>query len=328
MTHQMHPEAKLILARLAREQVIALYHFTSVENLSGIFQTQALCSKQTLFNLKRWPPLVPGGNLLSHNLDRHIGNWDKISLNLTPHTPMVYHKKQQQHLCFLIIRPEVAAWQGVVFTDSNAANTTNQMRGGGIAGLNNITFEAIRAIPRPWDRAGWVRPVQAEVLIPDQIPLEYISKVVFVSKASLMYTERLCKGLVHPPFSVNSQVFADFEFRISKWKVDFSHVTDLIITDSKIDENVIHLPHAQKNKFSKKESDRVTAIASVQANTGTKAEVRWLPINLVETTTFDTSDHYFHWPHLETKKLPNGVYSVEYLLNGLHWAATDFEITQ
>lgn len=259
-------------------------------------------------------------------LDRYIGNWDKISLNFTPHTPMVFYKKQQQHLCFLLIRPEVASWLGATFTNSNAAKTTNQLRQQGIAGLNNIKFEAIRAIPRPWDREGWVQPVQAEVLIPDQVPLEYISKIVFVSKASLMYAERLCKGLAHPPFSVDSQVFANFEFRMSKWKVDFSHVTELILTDSKIDKNVVQSSYIHKNKFSKAICNTVTALVSVQTAAGTKAEIRWHPIGISESIKFETSNRYFHWSDIELNGLSNGVYTVEYILNDQRWAAIDFEV--
>ena len=67
MTHRMHPESQAILARLAREGMTTLYHFTGVENLPGICQAQALCSKQTLVNQKLWPPPVPGGNSLSHD---------------------------------------------------------------------------------------------------------------------------------------------------------------------------------------------------------------------------------------------------------------------
>lgn len=238
---------------------------------------------------------------------------------------MVFYRKREQHLCFFMIRPEVATWSGVVFTDSNAARTTNQVREAGLSGLNNIKFEAIRAQPRPWDRDGWVRPVQAEVLVPDQIPFDFVSKVVFVSKASLTYAERLCNQLPHPPFTVDKQLFADFSIS-SKWTVDFPHVIELILTDGKIDESVVHLTHNHKNKYSRKNSSSVTAVTLVQAAAGTKAEVRWLPINMSATTEFATSDQYHHWPHISLDRLPDGVCSVEYYLNGVLWTAIDFEV--
>lgn len=200
----LHADADGILARLRQEGVTALYHFTSVENLSGICQIQALCSKQTLEKERQKLPRNTGGNPLSHSLDRYRGNWDKVSLNLTSHTPMVYHRKREQHLCFFVIRPEVATWSGVAFTDTNAASNAYQ-RGEGLAGLNNIKFASIRSIPRPGDRDGWVQPVQAEVLVRDRIPLEYISHIAFVSKASMSYGEKLCGLHSHPPYMLISK---------------------------------------------------------------------------------------------------------------------------
>ncbi|WP_376795594.1 DarT ssDNA thymidine ADP-ribosyltransferase family protein [Thermogemmatispora sp.] len=58
--------------------------------------------------------IVPSGSTEKNN------NWDKVSLSFTPYTPMAYHVKRRRHLCYLCISPEVAALQGVIFTDTNA----------------------------------------------------------------------------------------------------------------------------------------------------------------------------------------------------------------
>src|SRR5260370_14339668 len=181
MSRSLHPDARAMLARLKHEGITALYHFTSVENLPSICHTGGLYSKQMLEDAGKWPCPVPGGEGPSHSLDRTIGNWDKVSLSLTPHTPMAYRRKGKVHFCFFIVHPEVATWLGVVFTDSNAAGTTNQLRGKGLTGLNNIKFDFIRSTSRPGDREGWKRHVQAEVLVPDRIPFTYVSEVAFVS---------------------------------------------------------------------------------------------------------------------------------------------------
>lgn len=57
MAHPLHPDAAAILARLQRERVSTLYHFTSVENLPSICEQQGLCSKQTLEKERKWPLL-------------------------------------------------------------------------------------------------------------------------------------------------------------------------------------------------------------------------------------------------------------------------------
>src|SRR2546421_11765229 len=98
-----------------------------------------------------------------------------VHLNLTPYTPMAYGKKQKDHLCFFRIKPQVAAWSGVVFTDTNAASN-NHLRGEGLQGLDHINFEIILSITRG-DKDTWKRYVQAEVLVPGSIPFEYISEI-------------------------------------------------------------------------------------------------------------------------------------------------------
>jgi hypothetical protein len=109
----LHPDAGQILQRLRQEQITGLYHFTSIENLPLIREMNALCSKAVLETAGCWPCLEPGGNSLSHNLDHWNGNWDKVSVNFTPHTPMAYHRKRASHLCFFVLRIKVAAYAGV-----------------------------------------------------------------------------------------------------------------------------------------------------------------------------------------------------------------------
>jgi len=117
-----HGEADRILNRLQRENIRCLYHFTSIENLPCIRQTNALCSKETLEAEGLWPCPEPGGNELSHRLDQTNQNWDKVSLNFTPWTPMAYLKKQASHLCFFVVEVAVAGFEGVIFTDTNATS--------------------------------------------------------------------------------------------------------------------------------------------------------------------------------------------------------------
>jgi len=166
-----HPQAEQILRRLRQEQVSALYHFTSIENLPCIRDMQVLCSKQLLEDEDRWPPLVPGGDALSHSLDRRHDNWGMVSCSFTPRTPMAYRRKPNSHLCFFVVQIEVATFSGVFFTDINGTANDHQ-RAEGIPGVNLIHFDVIQSFPRPWEREGWFRYVQAETLVPNCIPLD------------------------------------------------------------------------------------------------------------------------------------------------------------
>lgn len=170
------------------------------------------------------------------------------------------------------------------------------------------------------------------MLVPDRLPFEYVSKVVFVSNASMQHAERLCGSQAHPPFSVDWKLFADF-LRSSQWIVNFPHVVELILTDTKIDENVVHLPYVHKNEYSKASGGSVTFVASVRAMAGTQARVLLSPSNVsgIEkdiTRMFEKSERYYHWHSISLEELSDGVYSVEYYLDSLRWASTDFKVAQ
>jgi hypothetical protein len=307
------------------EKIQALYHFTSVENLPSIRRMGALCSKQVLEDANLWPVSECGGNELSHNLDRWNDNWDKVALNFTPHTPMLYHKKQQCHLCFFVIKVDVATFAGVVFTDTNATSS-NQRRGEGPEGLDLVNFDAVRSLPRPWDRDGWVRPVQAEILVPDRIPLNYVSEVVFVSKASLEDAERLWGPQPHPPFRVASTYFSDTPGARTT-ALNFAHAVEILLTDLPVDKSNVRDVKTHKSTFARSTTDRITAIVSIHAIAGVRAQVTWNPGNTTSTTEFEKSQRYLHWPRIQIDRLPNGKCYFEYRLGDIRWVTVEFHVT-
>jgi hypothetical protein len=217
---------------------------------------------------------------------------------------MAYHRKRAQHLCFFLINPEVATWSRVVFTDTNAASITNQLRGEGLAGLDNIKFDVMRSIPRPGDREGWLRPVQAEVLVPDSIPLAYVSEIVFVSNASMNYGQYLCKSLVHPPFSVKAQMFTDSP-RAPQTAINFAYVKELLLAGPKAGLNMVYL---EKNKYSMTVDDYVKVIADVNALSGTKGIFSLYSIssreeNAIGVREFPRQDGHRHTCNIPLNKL-------------------------
>ena len=61
MTILLSSEADDILERLEAERINHLYHWTSLENLSGISRIQQICSKKVLDDYGLWPPPQPVG---------------------------------------------------------------------------------------------------------------------------------------------------------------------------------------------------------------------------------------------------------------------------
>jgi len=324
MSRAKDDPAAMILERLKQERIAALYHFTSVENLPSIRDTDRLCSKEVLCTLGQWPCADPGGNQQSHNLDQQNDNWDKLSLTFTPRTPMAYRKKPLKHLCFCVIDVGAAALPNVVFTDTNATSTIfPHKRDTGINGLNLVDFGAVRAIPRGWDKDGWVRPVQAESLIPEALPLAYVKEIVFVSDASLAEAERLWGGSPHPPFRVSPEMFSDFPGVLT---FSFAFMREYFLTDDAIDGNNVNQPHAHRIVFERARTQRIFAVITSHITAGTVAETTWNPGNIRSTHTFTTSGNYRHWPRVNAQRLPIGECQVEYRLGGVRWATIPFRM--
>jgi hypothetical protein len=315
------PEADEILTRLRLEGIENLYHFTSVKNLPSISKQGALCSKELLESSDDWPCPDPGGNDLSHNLDRANDNWDKIGLNLTPHTPMAYRKKPEGHLCFFVISPLVAGWEGAVFTDTNAASNDHQ-RGEGLAGLALINFEMVRSLSP--GNPEWKKLVQAEVLVPHKIPLEFISKVAFVSEASKIEGERLWGHANCPNFAVDKEIFTNSPQNLHH-PCGFPFVSKVMLTDSLVDRSNVKGLTAHCPKFRRQDTNIITAIIRLETLTGTKGKVTWDSAREKEHE-FDTSDTYIWWPSIPIQDLPNGSCSLRVSLDDILWATVDFEV--
>lgn len=186
-----------ILHHLKSNNIQSLWHFTNIFNLSNIVAYGGLRSKEFLEDNSFLDRIICGGNPLSLDLDKRFGNWDKISLNFTPYTPMAYHKKKEAHLVFIELDIEVATFEGVYFTDCNATRKRNgQIREKGLKGLKNVKFDLINSKPKPWDQ-DWHKFVQAEILVPDYIPIEYFKSIHFVSDASKETAIQFMRDMEH-----------------------------------------------------------------------------------------------------------------------------------
>jgi len=178
LSPRLHSQGHQILRVLRQHGIEVLFHFTSVQNLKGISEMNGLCSKKMLSEAGRWPPPWSGGDQLSHNLDMSCGNWDMVSLSYVPNTPMAYHRKQQEDLCFVEVDPSVATWSGVLFTNTNAASLTAS-RLAGLRGVKEVDFDEFASVPAQPGNPTWKRAVQAEVLVPQFVPLGYVVRVSF-----------------------------------------------------------------------------------------------------------------------------------------------------
>lgn len=317
-----HPDAVQIIDRFNAEGIESFFHFTSIDNLPNISRTGALCSKQILEENGEWPCTNPGGNDLSHNLDRCNENWDKVALNLTTHTPMAWHKKHSNHLCFFIVSNEVAGWTGTYFTNTNAASNDHE-RESGLPGINLINFEMIKSNIRPGN-SEWKKLVQAEVLVPDQIPWDYVRSIAFVSQTSLDLGKRMWGCTNHPPFTVNKELFLDTP-DVSDTLCGFPYISEVILTNSNVSKDNVREITLNQTQFQRRTSREITMIAKINTLPGTVAKTIWNAEIELQTMFQKTKSGYW-WKTVAIDDLPNGISSLKITLNDLPWAIVDFEV--
>jgi hypothetical protein len=158
-----------------------LYHFTDRRNLGMIRQYGGLWP---LASLKKGNVVIPaaGGNDWSHDADERVGMDRYVHLCFRNSHPMEYSARQDGRITdsiFLRIHPAVLAFPGVMFTDdvSNKSGVVAQP----IANARTmIDFQIL------YTRTEWSDPAimerlkraeKCEVLVPQQIPLNYIGNM-------------------------------------------------------------------------------------------------------------------------------------------------------
>jgi hypothetical protein len=318
-------EAIEIRKFLETQKIQHLYHFTDVRNLARISEQGAILSKKSQEDLGIWPCEIPGGDSTSHTLDRRNNNWDKVSLQLTPYTPMAYRKKQSHHLCFIVVKPQVAEWRGVFFTDMNA-NKNGHTRLEGMAGLNIIDFMMVRSAPQPGNPA-WKDKSQAEVLVPDNISAEYIDHIAFMSTASLEEGQRRWSSKEKPEFRVNPTLLS---LHPRSPTPEYSYVEEFYLFAGDADENSVLLKQKTQTTFSKDNLSQISCAAHLQASAGDKAQIVWKKTSS-ETLKhseieFETRDFYYIGGTINVSGFLVGGYLVEFYLRGIKWTQIEFEV--
>ena len=163
---------------LAKNNIKKLYHFTDRENLNSIIQHGGLYSwadcDQRGISIPR-----PGGSEQSRSLDRRDNLQHFVRVSFTTQHPMMYVAMNDGRISnpvILEIDPEVIYWQGCQYADRNATKNGAHV-GKELDDFQRIHFNTIKA-KKHFDLTPEEQPFfQAEVLVPNFIPLKYITNV-------------------------------------------------------------------------------------------------------------------------------------------------------
>jgi hypothetical protein len=165
-------------AILDQQGIKKLYHFTDRENLESIIKNGGLYSWGDCED-KGIKIAKPGGGLLSRDLDRKDNLQHYVRVSFTTQHPMMYVAMQDGRLSnpvVLEIDPEVIYWNDSKYANVNATRS-GARKGGSIDDFKSIHFQSVKA-RKHFDLPDEEQPYfQAEVLVKNFIPLEYIKNI-------------------------------------------------------------------------------------------------------------------------------------------------------
>ena len=167
-------------AVLDEHRIVKLYHFTDRDNLESIIKNGGLyswmdCERKGIKIAK------PGGGSTSRQLDSGRNLEDYVRVSFTTQHPMMYVARKDGRISnpvILEIDPEVIYWRDSYYSNMNA--TIHRIRpniGGSLSDFKQIHFQSVKA-NKHFDLPDEEQPYfQAEVLVKNFIPLEYIKNI-------------------------------------------------------------------------------------------------------------------------------------------------------
>lgn len=167
-------------AVLDEHKISKLYHFTDRDNLESIIKNGGLyswmdCERKGIKINK------PGGSDASRQLDSSRNLEDYVRVSFTTQHPMMYVAMKDGRISnpvILEIDPEVIYWNETLYANLNAARYTIKPNiGPTISDFKQIHFQSVK-VHKHFDLPEEEQPYfQAEVLVKNFIPLEYIKNI-------------------------------------------------------------------------------------------------------------------------------------------------------
>jgi hypothetical protein len=167
-------------AVLDEHKIVKLYHFTDFDNLESIIKNGGLyswmdCERKGIKIAK------PGGGITSRQLDCGRNLEDYVRVSFTTQHPMMYVAMKDGRISnpvILEIDPEIIFWKDTLYSNMNA--TIHRVKpniGKTISDFKQIHFQSVK-VRKHFDLPEEEQPYfQAEVMVKNFIPLEYIKNI-------------------------------------------------------------------------------------------------------------------------------------------------------
>lgn len=167
-------------AVMDEHRITKLYHFTDRDNLESIIKNGGLYSWMDC-DRKGIKINKPGGSLESRQLDSSRKLEDYVRVSFTTQHPMMYVAMRDGRISnpvILEIDPEIIYWKDTCYSNMNA--TIHRIRpniGDSLSDFKQIHFQSVK-VHKHFDLPEEEQPYfQAEILVKNFIPLEYIKNI-------------------------------------------------------------------------------------------------------------------------------------------------------
>jgi hypothetical protein len=163
---------------LKSKNITKFYHFTDRKNLDSIRKNGGLYSWWKAEELGIDIPM-PGGIGFGRDLDKKHGLHNYVRLCFTKKHPMLFIAKQDKRIInpvFLEIKSDVAYLNSTRFSNMNATRNGHQ-QGSTLEDLKRIRFDLVSKPDQFYVSENERHYYQAEVLVLEKIPLEYITNI-------------------------------------------------------------------------------------------------------------------------------------------------------
>ena len=163
---------------IEQHHITTLYHFTDRENLESIIKNGGLYSwadcEQKGINIPK-----PGGSMSSRDLDKRDNLQNFVRVSFVREHPMMYVAMNEGRISnpvVLEIDPEVIYWQDSLYADRNATKN-GALVGSSIDDFSQLHFNSFKAKKHFDLNADEQKFYQAEVLVKNHIPLQFIKNI-------------------------------------------------------------------------------------------------------------------------------------------------------
>ena len=168
---------------LGANDIQYFYHFTDIRNIPLIRETGGLLSTRLLRERKK--DVIFGGNDFSLTEDKKKGLDRYVRLSFCSDHPMAWHLFKRTGSKVVLLRIDTRICDNkTLFSNINAIDARAVVRSG-LEGLNLINFDAVKKTYISHDDPVF-KNHQAEILIPNFIPIKYI---VNIDKPEIIFDE-------------------------------------------------------------------------------------------------------------------------------------------